>query len=129
MKDNFIVEIGDTIGMVVRNGKNYQLLELLVIGLHQDGDGVDRIIGSYMPTPYTVQEVAENTALMMHDQHIILTDRPFLTVPVKDRVQRWIMSANKNPGVQRNLISDPIIHIADDTSCNADRGNAESEGE
>ena len=62
-----------------------------------------------MPTPYTVDEIADNTALLLCDQQIVLVMRPFLSsIPgLRKRICRWIQWANENPNDVRSVMQGP----------------------
>lgn len=96
--------------MVVCKKQRYELLEMQICGIEPGLSG--GLIRTVMPTPYTVNEVTENTALMIQDRNLILTSRPFLSLPVvRDRICRWIKWTNEHPDEIQDIIQDPVIHI------------------
>lgn len=109
MKTDFTAKAGDSLGMVVRMCQRYELMEIQIKCI-DSGRGAG-FIHTTMLTPYTVNEVAENTALLIQDQNLILTMRPFLIVPeLRDRISKWIAWANEHPESVRSVLHAPVIH-------------------
>lgn len=96
--------------MVARQERRYELVEMQVRSVEPGLNG--GLIRTVMTTPYTVKEVTENTALMIQNRNLILTSRPFLSLPVvRSRICRWIRWANEHPEKVRDVMQDPVIHI------------------
>lgn len=109
MKEDLSIKAGDRIGMVMRYNRRYELCEIPIRSIEPGPGG--GLIRTVMLTPYTVNEVAENTALLLQDQRIILTMRPFLVMgELRDRIGKWIAWANDNPDAVRSVLHDPVIH-------------------
>lgn len=102
---------GAKVGLITQSDGHYEFLEFAVAGILPGRSG-GMVLGPYMPTPYTVEEVADNTALLLCDQQIILISRPVLSsIPgLRKRISRWIQWANENPNDVRNVTQDPIRH-------------------
>lgn len=100
---------GAKVGLITQSDGHYQLLEFAVAGILPGRSG-GMVLGPYMPTPYTVDEVADNTALLLCDQQIVLVMRPFLSsIPgLRKRICRWIQWANENPNNVRNVLQNPV---------------------
>lgn len=110
MNEQIYVKAGDCLGMVMRRQQRYELVEMEICGIEPGLNG--GLIRTLLPTPYEVNEVAENTALMIHDLNLILTSRPFLSLPVvRTRICRWIKWANEHPDQVQDVMQDPVIHI------------------
>ncbi|WP_289026835.1 hypothetical protein [uncultured Flavonifractor sp.] len=93
--------------MVFQQGSRYCLGEFTVRGIRR-GTGGGTLLGPHFPTPYTVDEVAENTAFLLQDGHVMLTMRPFLVIPtLRERACRWVQWANEHPESVRNVMQDP----------------------
>lgn len=104
MKEELNVEIGSTIGMVMRRNRRYELLEVEIRGI-MPGISGGTIIGEYMPTPYRVNQVVENTAFLLQNP-IILIMKPFLVTPeLRERICNWMSWANENPDRVQNVIA------------------------
>lgn len=113
MSKNQYVQAGDTLGMVMYRCNHYELMEIRISSIEPGWRG--GLIQTTMLTPYTVNEVAENTALMLQDHHLILTMRPFMLVPeVRERICQWIKWANEHPASVRSVLQNPVIHIEED---------------
>ena len=110
MNDRIYVKAGDCLGVVMRRQQRYELVEMEVCGIDPGLNG--GLVRTLLPTPYEVNEVAENTAMMIQDRNLILTSRPFLSLPVvRTRICRWIKWANKHPDEVQDVMQDPVIRI------------------
>ena len=89
---------GAKVGLITQSDGHYEFLEFAVAGILPGRSG-GMVLGPYMPTPYTVEEVADNTALLLCDQQIV----PGL----RKRICRWVQWANQNPNDVRDVIQDP----------------------
>lgn len=105
---NELYKHGAKVGLITQSGGHYHLLEFAVAGILPGRSG-DMVLGPYMPTPYTVDEIADNTALLLCDQQIVLVMRPFLSsIPgLRKRICRWIQWANENPNDVRSVMQGP----------------------
>lgn len=113
MNERIYVKEGDCLSMVMHRQQRYELLEMKICGIDPGLNG--GLIRTLLPTPYEVNEVAENTALMLQNRNLILTSRPFLSLPiVRTRICRWIKWANEHPDKVQDVIQDPGIHISEE---------------
>lgn len=103
---------GAKVGLVTHSEGQYHLMEFVVAGI-QPGESGGTVQGPGMPTPYSVIEIADNTALLLHDRKIVLIMRPFLSsIPeLRERICRWIQRANDNPDSVRNILQNPFAPI------------------
>lgn len=102
---------GAKVGMITQSNGQYHLTEFAVAGI-SPGERGGTILGPCMPTPYTVDEVSDNTAMLLCDQQVVLIMRPFISsIPsLRARVCRWIQWANEHPRDVRNILQKPVFH-------------------
>lgn len=110
-----LYERGAKIGLITQSHNQYNLLEFAVAGILPGPNG-GTVQGPFMPTSYTVEEVADNTALLLHDRRLVLVMRPFISsIPdLRERVCRWIQWANENSNDVRNVLNDPVVRTEEE---------------